>query len=1507
MKKRKVLSLVLTFLMVVSSFSMAFGVTSIPGIENKISTTTSISSDYSDEKVRVIVEVSGSPVIDQAISQGVKLKSLGDNQVMSEVQKLIYTQNSVKQSIDKNGIEADYRHTYTKVFNGFSADIEIADIEEIQNLPNVKSVHIAHKYAIPTTPTGKNPDPTGNDMVYAPETWNLDYTGEGMLVAVLDSGIDPSHADLALDNGVVPKYQAADIANLINTKDFASEAFAVEKENAGGGSVDFSKVYQSLKVPYGFDYADIDTVVKVDMSKPQASMHGMHVSGTVGANGSSMKGVAPNAQIAMMKVFSDDDEYAYEDDIVAGIEDAILLGADVINMSLGATAGFTNDNDPEQQAVNKAKAYGIIVAVSAGNSGHFGEGHADGYPPLAWNPDTGLLGSPSAGTGTLSVASIENMYAMLSYMSAADGTKINFSPAGRFDPIEVFDSGAVSYVDCNLGQTEDFAGKDVTGKIALIQRGAIGFTDKITNAQNNGAVGVIVFNHEDGGEAMVSMAYPDETGTIPAIFIGHTHGMSLLNQSTKTVEFNPNFVASFTNLGAGEMSDFTSWGPTPSLEFKPEITAPGGDIYSLLNDNKYGTMSGTSMAAPHVAGGAALILEYIDKNISGVSGIERSRLAKRLLMSTSIPVDAPDGIHYSPRRQGAGMMDLKSAVTTDVYTIGDINESKVSLKQIDDEQFSFDVTLKNIGTKDHEFVISADALTDGNIEEAFNSSEAVEITGAKITVSGVAVRLASTTSGAVIVTDKNTAVNGNLATQNIINARKAIDTAGNKVAVVKVTSGSSTVITVNVDLRDSITGKAFSNGYYDNGMFVDGFVQFISTDENNYNPTVGLPYMGFYGNWAKLPILDEDIFNSGMSYFGAEGPVYVYPTSGGNSASYLGYNDVTEVADPSYIAISPDGDNYKDNIAGLLSFIRNSKYLNVQILDSDKHSLGYISLNQILDVRKHYEDSSGLTPYYFPAGEYASLVWDGKINGTKVKDGQYYYAVEVVADYPNATAQIKEYPVFVDTTKPVINSVSKANSTMTITSTDNHKVMAYVVKDSSNKTLATLATNQISYSNISASSVILYAVDYAGNMSNGYSVTLKSSSSSSGGSGGGGAVGGGSSSSGTTSGTTTTPATPTVDKPVSVDNTKLSVSVNQGVAKVTVDSQTLIKAAEGMAVDEKPVVVINLTEAAMNAPKQQMVLPSAAMNALKTKGAAVTVVGKGIKFRLDAAYSTGSSGDVTIEMSSNNEANYKLAVGEKSIGMAYDLNVLANGVKVKSFDIKPEITLDLPKGTANPGEISAYVQNEDGTWESVMTYYDDKTGQVKFKAPHFSTYALIRYSKTFDDIKTHWAKTYIEEMASKHVTTGITASTFAPDRTITRAEFAVMALKTTGEFEKSSTSFTDVPSSKWYAPYLGKAKDLGLIEADSNGKFRPDDNITREEMAVIIAKTHAYINNLTISHNTKNIMFSDGGKISAAASDYVKYVEENDIVSGYPDKSFKPGNTATRAEALTMIYNMLKK
>lgn len=129
-------------------------------------------------------------------------------------------------------------------------------------------------------------------------------------------------------------------------------------------------------------------------------------------------------------------------------------------------------------------------------------------------------------------------------------------------------------------------------------------------------------------------------GNIPAVFISKADGEAMLTAADKRVSFSKSYLSQFQDAYSGKMSDFSSWGVTPDLKLKPEITAPGGDIYSTLPGGLYGSMSGTSMASPHMAGAAAVMAQYINEELNGTNMTQQeiSALSNQALMSTAVPV-----------------------------------------------------------------------------------------------------------------------------------------------------------------------------------------------------------------------------------------------------------------------------------------------------------------------------------------------------------------------------------------------------------------------------------------------------------------------------------------------------------------------------------------------------------------------------------------------------------------------------------------------------------------------------------------------------------------------------------------------------------------------------------------------------------------------------------------------------------------------------------------------------
>ena len=589
--------------------------------------------------------------------------------------------------------EAKRMYDYTALINGMSVQTAYKNLDVMEKMDGVKKVYVANEYNAPETQTPSQTN--ANIITGAYSMQSIGLYGDGMVVAVLDTGLNLTH-EAFQDYGVI-------------TDPTFTEEYVSSVETTVPGK------YVSAKIPFSYDYYDGDDDVT------DYNGHGSHVSGTitglaVDADGAiKFMGAAPFAQLVFMKIFADQAAGTNSGIYMAALEDCYLLGVDAINMSIGAPGGFVYDYELEGEFGNlyeKLDQAGIIVCISAGNEysmAHYAGNFAgDGYV-LAEYADYAEVASPSTYAGNVSVASMEN----LAYPSLAivyNGEAIPYvdnCDDGEHGWLDAFADQTLELVDCGKGAPEEIP-DEVEGKIALVVRGDLSFSEKNENVAAKGAVGMILYNNQAGSIGMLIDPY-----YVPAISITQDAGLKILagldvdNTFSVTSE-----KVEVENPNSWLMSTFSSWGCTPNLELKPTISAPGGMIYSAVagDPDAYEVYSGTSMASPNACGSFLLFAQYLKDTYPALTKLQRAELAEDLMESTAtLPVDA-DNYLYSPRKSGSGILDLEKAVNAPVYFTDPI------INLYDDPEktgvYTLEFTAVNLSDKEQEYGVDVIGLYD---------------------------------------------------------------------------------------------------------------------------------------------------------------------------------------------------------------------------------------------------------------------------------------------------------------------------------------------------------------------------------------------------------------------------------------------------------------------------------------------------------------------------------------------------------------------------------------------------------------------------------------------------------------------------------------------------------------------------------------------------------------------------------------------------------------------------
>ena len=470
-----------------------------------------------------------------------------------------------------------------------------------------------------------------------PDAWNLvgvDKAGLGIKIGMIDTGIDISHPGMQ-----DPSLRIPDGFPRVN-----SEA---------------DKEFTNQKVIVARSYATMFPTTDPD---PSARDHFGHGTGTAmaaaGAQNTGpdavISGVAPKAYLGSYKVFGSPgvNEGAPEDAILKALDDAVADGMDVINMSLGTDVAPRPLEDPEAQALELAASAGVIVVVAAGNNG----------------PDPGTLASPATAPSVIAVGASQNDRAFVSQgVTVGDRGPYGAVPGNGPQPPAVV-SGPLVDVAALGGDGMACAALpkgSLNGAIALILRGVCTFQVKLTNAQDAGAVGAIVYTDEAR-----PTPNPMEVGGVglPAEMISYQDGLDIKQHLSGPVQATLRFGLGPAAVNPNRIADFSAKGPNMDGTIKPDLVAVGTNVYTagqktdargdLYSASGYKLVQGTSFSAPLVAGAAALVK-------SARPGLTSAQY-RSLLVNSAAPISL-DGVAPSRVQEaGAGVLDASAAVRSTV-------------------------------------------------------------------------------------------------------------------------------------------------------------------------------------------------------------------------------------------------------------------------------------------------------------------------------------------------------------------------------------------------------------------------------------------------------------------------------------------------------------------------------------------------------------------------------------------------------------------------------------------------------------------------------------------------------------------------------------------------------------------------------------------------------------------------------------------------------------------------
>ena len=954
-----------------------------------------------DEEISVIITLDENNLM-EAYEETDKTMSFQDYVLCStdaqELRQSIADQKKdLLSSLREKGIKYTTGHEYETLLTGFELVIKAGDFEATcKSLSEGQGIVVSEVYQKADTQLVENEVNVFDTGIF--DTTGSPYDGSGMVVAVLDTGLDSNHTAFSVENFTSDTLGMTyeDVAAVI-TKTTAYKQF---------GTLTVDDVYINEKVPFGFDYADNDPDVYSTHNN-----HGTHVSGVIVGKDDVITGAAPNAQLVSMKIFSDVMDSARATWILSALEDCVVLGVDVINMSLGTACGFGRESDEEVMngVYDKIREAGITVVAAASNSYNSSYGsEKNGNLPLTSNPDSATVGSPSTYKGVMSVASISGEETP--YLLYGDRivyfTEANSGAAEELDFVETLlgdkKTLEIEYVLIpGVGRSADYTGLDIAGKIALVRRGDNTFEEKAMIAEAQGAAGILIYNNVSGdikmnvGDAKLAVcSISQDDGEVLA-----AAGKGVLKLSTE-------------QTSGPFISDFSSWGPTPSLGIKPEITGHGGNILSSVTGGGYDRLSGTSMACPNLAGLAVLLRQYVTENFKSIADdpVQVTAMVNKLMMSTADIALNTNGLPYAVRKQGAGLANLFGALDTPAYITtydADGNEMDTTKLELGDDPeksgvYEMSFTVENFGSSTVAYEIGSYVMTEGVSDTKTNAGETTVTEEARL-LDAATVEITNVSGGTL--SDKKLTVE----------------------------AGKSAKVTIKITLGDK--DKEYLDKSFENGMYVEGYITLTAASGTEVDLSV--PYLAFYGDWNKAPLFDLEYYETNADELNDAIPVedkvmadaYATRPIGGVYDDYVSYlgsyyflqnpEDIVVPSKKEHISLS----NQEGTIHSLryvwAGLLRNASKVEITITNDVTGEQIYETTDY--DVRKSYGDGGSIYP--------ANIEVDFDTTEFNLSNNtQYTVRLEAYTDYGDGGFEtnqrnVFEFPITIDFEAPTITDV----------------------------------------------------------------------------------------------------------------------------------------------------------------------------------------------------------------------------------------------------------------------------------------------------------------------------------------------------------------------------------------------------------------------------------------------------------------------------------------------------